>query len=300
MIISASRRTDIPTHYGEWFINRLKEERVDVVNPFNRKQMRTVDLSPDNIDAIVLWTKNPAPFFPYLDHLDDNGYNYYFHYTLNNYPKIFEPHMPDLETRIGYFKTLSERIGKERIILRYDPIIISEITPIAFHRNNLEMIRDELTDHTETLVISFLDIYRKISGRIKRIEKENDVHIVDVNKERNFHYIKECCEAIDRVFGKSHIRTTSCSEPFDLSGYGIEHGSCIDAALINRLFDREVLYKKDRNQRPKCLCTQAVDIGAYNTCISNCKYCYANYSEKVIKKNYDDHDPGATSLLPIR
>ncbi|MFO8052078.1 MAG: DUF1848 domain-containing protein [Thermoplasmatota archaeon] len=286
MIISASRRTDIPAHYGRWFVERLRCGYVDVPDPFNRKQVRRVDLSPEKVDTIVFWTKDPSPFIKHLDTLDDRGYNYYFQYTVNNYPEIFEPGIPPFSKRMEQFRELSRRIGKERVVLRYDPIIISERTGLPFHERNLRTIRDELSEQTDTLVISFLDVYRKISARLRGIEKRHGINIVDVHDAHHHHIVEECVRMINALFKDTAIGITTCSEPFDLEDLGIEHGSCIDISRINRIFDKDVAEVRDKGQRPYCLCNKAVDIGEYNTCLSMCTYCYAVGKRTTVMRNF--------------
>src|SRR6056297_3462321 len=132
MIISASRRTDIPAFYSDWFMNRIREGYYFKVNPFNKNQKKGISLDSKEVDMIVFWSKYPEPMIEYIDELSSKGYNFYFQYTLNNYPEILEPRLPDLEKRIEVFKKLSEKIGKKRVIWRYDPIIISNKTPMEF------------------------------------------------------------------------------------------------------------------------------------------------------------------------
>ena len=297
MIISASRRTDIPAFHGDWFIKRLDDGYVHSINPFDHRQVRKIDLDPGSIDGIVFWTKDPTRFITHLDRIDDLGYDYYFHYTLNDYPNIFEPGMAPLKDRIEVFKALSERIGRSRVIWRYDPIIISERTSIGFHRNNLEVIRGELEGYTDRSMISFLDVYRKVRYRIKRIEDENDIKIIDLHEDQNLPHVKKIAEMIVDVFDDSRIEIFTCSEPFDLGEFGISHGRCIDISLFDKLFDKDLQYQKDGNQREGCLCSKAVDIGAYNTCRFNCSYCYANYSERSIKNNIGSFDIDSSSMV---
>ena len=129
MIISASRRTDIPAFYSEWFMNRIREGHLFVQNPFNAYQIRRVDLSPDNIDVIVFWTKNPQPIVRYLDELDDRGYRYYFQFTVTAHPKLLEPCVPPVSELLAAFKALSKKIGAEKVVWRFDPIVLSDVTP---------------------------------------------------------------------------------------------------------------------------------------------------------------------------
>jgi hypothetical protein len=161
MIISASRRTDIPAYYSEWFINRLKEKYVLVRNPLNAQQIGRVSLSPDAVDCIVFWTKNPGPMLDRLGKLKD--YNYYFQFTLTPYGKGVEANLPSKSALTDTFKRLSDIIGREKVVWRYDPIIISNKYDIGYHEKYFDIIANGIKDHTEKCTISFLDFYNKIS-----------------------------------------------------------------------------------------------------------------------------------------
>ena len=165
MILSVSRRTDVPAFYGEWFINRLRDGSVLVRNPVNPKQVSKILLSRENIDCIVFWTKNPENFMKYLGELKE--YPFYFQFTLNGYGKDIEPGMPDKKKElIPLFQELSGKIGKERVIWRYDPVLISKDYSIEWHIHTFESMAEALEGYTKQAVISFLDIYRKIKRQM--------------------------------------------------------------------------------------------------------------------------------------
>lgn len=297
MILSASRRTDIPAFYAEWFMNRIKEGYFYRVNPFNTKQVKKFRLSPDNIDVIVFWTKDAKKFIAYLDELDRRGYRYYFQYTLNDYPKMFEPNLDDISERIETFKRLSDKIGKDKVIWRYDPIIISNITPIEYHLEKLDKLANELSNYTNRIIISFVDLYRKVKNRMDKLKKNKGIEIQDITIYSNREKLIDFCKSIKRIALNNNLEIYSCSEEIDLTNIGIEHGKCIDANLINKLFDLYLPYKKDKNQRKECLCTEAVDLGMYNICDHRCIYCYANISDKAIIKNMAKHDVNSPILI---
>ncbi|HPU75793.1 MAG TPA: DUF1848 family protein, partial [Bacillota bacterium] len=157
MIISASRRTDIPAFYTKWFMNRIRQGSCVVVNPFNSSQRYCVDLAPDAVDAIVFWSKNPAPLIPHLGELDDMGYRYYFQLTICNYPRDIEQYLPPLPERIATAVELARRIGPRRVIWRYDPIIISSRTDAQFHRREFASLASALEGSTTRVVVSLMD-----------------------------------------------------------------------------------------------------------------------------------------------
>jgi hypothetical protein len=298
-IISASRRTDIPAFYSEWFMERIRDGEFIRVNPFQPRQQRTISLSPEAVDAIVFWSKNPRPLLPHLPFLDRRGYCYYFHFTLNNYPGFVEPGVPNLASRIDCFKRLSDRIGPDKIIWRYDPVIISNMTGVDYHTGQFETLAGVLSPYTRRVVISFLDIYPKIKPRLAKLAKEHGMEITDIAGDdwipNENHTIEGHCQMLFDLAAKlsaiasgHSLEIYSCAEKVDLTGNldgidagrqvypGIQHGSCIDIQLINRIFSLNLKYRKDRSQRKVCLCAAAVDMGAYNTCQFNCAYCYAN------------------------
>jgi len=161
MIISASRRTDIPAFFSNWFMNRVREGYFYSVNPFNSNQITKVSLESPDVDAICFWTKNPRPLIKHLIELENLGLNYYFQFTLNPYGKEFEPGLPSLEKRIATFRALSGQIGQERVVWRYDPVILSNATPVEWHLERADFIASSLSGRTDRLVFSFCDFLRQ-------------------------------------------------------------------------------------------------------------------------------------------
>ncbi|MDX1763808.1 MAG: DUF1848 domain-containing protein [bacterium] len=297
MIISASRRTDIPAHFGPWFMGRVEAGCFQSVNPFNPKQVSTWSLHPADVDAIVFWTKNPEPFLPCLDELDARGYNYYFLFTLNDYPNLFEPGLPPLEERIDTFLELSRRLGNRRVIWRYDPIVVSTMTPEAYHVERLAELASRLGESTTRLIISFLDFYGKVNKRLARLEARADVRFIDLKAEEQDEARDRLCEAIGQIGGDAGLEVVSCAESLNMTRFGIRGGGCIDADLIRDLFGVHKTIKRDRGQRKACLCAKAVDMGVYNTCVTGCVYCYANLEGAVISETVGRHDPQGPGLI---
>jgi hypothetical protein len=281
MIISASRRTDIPAFYAEWFITRLKSGYLLTRNPLNRKQVSRINLSPDVIDCIVFWTKNPEPILKYLPILD--SYNYYFHFTLNSYNSAIEMNLPDKSKLIESFKRLSDTIGPERVIWRYDPVFYTDKHDYSFHINNFENLSKSLSGYTSRCMYSFLTVYQKCEKNMKEIYFARP-SIDDIIK---------ISEAFSNISASSGIRLQTCAENLDLTEFGITKGKCIDNDLISKISGKQVSIPKDRNQRESCLCVSSIDIGAYNTCPHRCIYCYANYNHDLAIQKYRNHNPGA-------
>jgi len=284
MIISVSRRTDIPACYSEWFFNRIKDGYCMVCNPYNPKQIKRVDLSPEAVDGFVFWTKDPSPMMLRLNELEN--YNYYFTYTLTPYEDDIEPGFSDKGTLVKIFKDLSLAIGPEKVIWRYDPIILNEKYTSAYHKNSFVEMAEQLKGYTEKCVISFVDDYRSVTKALESIGSE------PISEQD----ISEIAEHFSKAALKNNMQLATCCEPNDLSQYGIIHNKCIDAGLLSRISGIEITAGKDRNQRQACGCAASVDIGAYNTCPKGCLYCYANHNLKRLEKNQKNHNPESLSL----
>ena len=285
MILSVSRRTDIPAFYSEWFFNSLKEGFVLVRNPMNIHQVSRVMLSPDVIDCIVFWSKNPRPMLARLDELKD--YMYYFQFTINPYDRGLEMGVPRKEGIISTFKELSEMIGPKRVIWRYDPILLTEKMDMQYHVRYFEEIAKRLKGYTDMCVISFVDLYQKTQRNLK------DTTAREPSQNEMVEIAGKLC-AIAKNYGMT-IQT--CAEEIALESVGIKHGKCIDSALIEDLLSVKLVVGKDPSQRKECGCVQSIDIGEYNTCAHGCKYCYANFKDWVVAANRAAHDPHSPLLI---
>ena len=329
VIISASRSTDIPAFYAKWFFNRLAKGYCTWYNPFNINQKMYISF--ERCRVIVFWTKNPTPIIPYLSELDKRGIHYYFQVTLNDYTKEgFEPNVPSVEERIEAFKTLSNLIGKEKVIWRFDPLII---TPNIGPRELLTRIwnvGNKLKGYTDKLVFSFVDVkaYRKVQNNLVKetmfFTKEN-VESAEANLAQRIEIVeglKKICEAWHN--DGWDVEMATCAEDIDLEAYGIEHNRCIDGELMKQIFadDKELVYYlhtlkwpekdmfgeippipqkaknvKDTGQRKICGCMVSKDIGMYNTCRHFCIYCYANTSKEFVLRNKDKHSDDSESII---
>ena len=286
MILSVSRRTDIPAFYTEWFMNRIHEGFVMTRNPMSYHQVSKIPLSPDVLDCIVFWSKNPAPLLPYLDEIG-RLYPFYFQFTVNAYEHDMEPNVAPLEKRLAVFREIAEKYGRERVIWRYDPLILTPKYDENWHIWQFERLAGRLSPFTDTCVFSFVDIYDKIKNNLKTAE-----------------YLPFTNEAVKRIAGKFarisseyHLRLKTCAEDVDLASYGIEHSCCIDPERIEKIIDLPIKTKKDPVQRAECHCVESIDIGQYNTCRHGCRYCYANYSMPSVEQSFSQHDPSSPMLI---
>lgn len=280
MILSVSRRTDIPNYYSEWFFNRLKDGFLYVRNPMNFHQISEIKISPDVVDCIVFWTKNPLPMMERLDELE--AYNYYFQFTLTGYGNDVERNLPNKKTSvIPIFQELSNKIGKEKVVWRYDPIFFSNRYNVQYHLKAFRSIAEALSGYTEKCVISFLDIYPK--------NKKNMDNLLSYDLSDS--ELRKFAKELSNIAKENHIKIGSCAEKIDLDEYGIIHNSCIDKELIEKIIGCKLKINKDKNQRIECGCVESVEVGTYNTCKNGCVYCYANYSAKSVESNFQKYDP---------
>ena len=328
VIISASRSTDIPAFFAKWFFNRLAKGYCVWYNPFSQQPMY---ISFSKCKVVVFWTKNPEPIIPVLPELDRRGIHYYFQVTLNDYMKEgFEPNVPPVEKRIEIFRKLSELIGKEKVIWRFDPLII---TPTIGPRELLKRIwniGNQLKGYTDKLVFSFVDVkaYRKVQNNLVKETMHFTKEDVE-NAEANHAQRIEIVEGLQKIRNAWHqegwdVEMATCAEDINLEQYGIEHNRCIDGELMKRIFadDEELVYYlhtlkwperdifgqlppipekkknvKDVGQRKICGCMVSKDIGMYNTCRHFCVYCYANTSKESVMNNASKYNEDSESII---
>lgn len=279
MILSVSRRTDIPAFFSEWFFQRLQEGYACVRNPRNPRQVSRVSLHPELVDGIVFWTKDPSRMLPKLELLDD--YHYYFQITVTGYDAFVEPHLAPKEAIIASFQELARRVGKTRTIWRYDPIIITKTLNKDFHLRQFTRLASALADSTDKCVISFVDLYRKTTRNTRSIGP------LMMDKER----VLDVAEGLAHLAQRFGLSLEACSEQIDLTPLGIRPGKCIDNALIAKIRSQPLQISRDKHQREDCNCVSSVDLGAYNTCAHGCIYCYANFSPKSVQENLARYNP---------
>ena len=328
VIISASRSTDIPAFYSKWFFNRLKKGYCVWYNPFNRQKMY---VSFARCRVVVFWTKNPKPILPYLHELDERGIHYYFQVTLNDYAdEGFEPNVPSVGERIKTFRELSERIGHERVIWRFDPLMVTPTLTPRILLSRIWKIGNQLKGYTDKLVFSFVDVkaYRKVQSNLMKetgcFTKEN-VEQAEMNEAQRQEMVEGLVKLREAWASEGwDIKLATCAEEIDLEKYGIEHNRCIDGELMERVFgdDKELVYYlhtgkwpepdlfgeipnipaerknlKDKGQRKVCGCMVSKDIGMYDTCRHFCVYCYANTSKECVLRNAARHSDESESLI---
>lgn len=283
MILNTGQRTDIPAFYPGWLANRIKEGFVCVRNPYNPVQVSRYVINPEVVDVIGFCTKNPEPFFPYLDLVKDYGQFWYV--TITPYGKDIEPNVPDKVQVIEAFKYLSGEVGTKAIGWRYDPIFVNDKYTVEYHLKAFEKMASSLDGYTEVVVISFIDLYEKVK--------------------RNFPEVKTVSEK-DKIFlGKEIIRIASehgmivkpCGEGDFLERYGADCRGCMTIADYERAIGKRLDVPKTKPSRTECACFLSGDIGAYDTCGHLCRYCYANNDISLVKTNMKNHDSDSPFLI---
>jgi hypothetical protein len=291
VIISASRRTDIPAFYSEWMIRRIREGFCTVPNPVNPGQVSRISLRPEDVDVIVFWTRNPRPLMRHLRELDSRGFRYYFQITILGYPREIDPGSPGITAAVKTFRELSKQLGPKRVIWRYDPILFTGLTPPAFHRRQFGKLCESLKDGTRRCVVSIADRYRKIERRMRDVEKVAGERICGDDE------LGTLMRELAARASACGMEAVSCAEEIDLTPFGIHPGKCVDDRVIAEAFGVEVAARKDPHQRKACGCIVSRDVGMYESCVCGCSYCYATKTFEQAKANFQRHDPHSPSLL---
>ena len=274
-------------------MNRIRAGWCAVPNPMNMKQVSRVSLDPQEVDSIVFWSKNPAPMLPHLDELDRRGFRYYFQFSLNDYPGELEPNMPGVAERLVTFLNLSRHVGPLRVVWRYDPIIISNMTPMEFHRERFSRIAQELRGATHRVMVSIVDFYHKTDRRLSQLERAGFLFDRKAGSSAD---MVSLLKDLATIAGRRDMEIFACAEDRDFRELGIPPGRCIDESLLNRVWALNLRYRKDPAQRRFCLCMVSKDIGINDTCIHGCPYCYSTRNHTLAERRYQEHDPQSPSM----
>lgn len=290
MIISASYKTDIPTFYGGWFMNRLDAGYCKMVNPYNRRVYR-VDLRCEAVDGFVFWTKNVGPFLAHLDEVAERGYPFIVQHSINGYPRALETSVVDAAQSIEQMKRLAQRFGPRVPVWRYDTIVFTSHTTVDFHRRNFEHIATQLAGITDEVVVSFAQIYKKTKRNMDDAANRADFSWEDPPEAVKFELAGELAE-IAREHG---IQLSMCAQKQFLAS-GVVEARCVDAMRLSDVAGQPIVAKVQGN-RPDCACFQSRDIGDYDTCPHGCVYCYAVRDRMLAQRRFRQHDPTGEFLF---
>lgn len=282
MILNVSGRTDIVAFYCKWFMNRYKEGFVDVRNPFNPKLVSRINF--DNVDLIMFCTKNPIPILKDIEKIKKP---ILFHITLTPYKKDIEPNVPPKGQIIEAIKKLSKILGKDNVVVRYDPVFLSDKYNLEYHKKAFDNMCNKLNGYVNKIIISFLDIYKNVKKNKYELQYKE-------LKESDY---KEIGKSFSKSAANNNMTVQTCFEEHNLVEYGFIKGDCLNAELAFKLTNKVFSKKWNARKGKLCNCVEMVDIGVYNSCKHFCKYCYANFDEKKVNDNYNNHDPNSSLLV---
>jgi hypothetical protein len=298
MIISASYKTDIPTFYGEWFMNRLRARYCKMVNPYGR-QVYTVDLSPGVVDGFVFWTKNIGPFLKYLPEIRERGYPFIVQHTLNGYPRELESRVTNYQQTLEHIRQFAAEYGPERLVWRYDPILFTSLMPPDWHRDNFAQLAARLEGTIDEVVISFAQVYRKTERNVEAAAQQFGFSWQEHRQEDYVLQVgRELAADLAQVAGQHGMRLKICSQKAFLIAGVVEEARCVDAERLERVAGCTIEGKAhQKGNRKECGCFAARDIGEYDTCPHGCVYCYAVQRRDLALQRYKQHDPHAEFLF---
>ncbi|PWL66391.1 MAG: DUF1848 domain-containing protein [Amedibacillus dolichus] len=283
MILLASGRCDIVAFYSKWLLRRIEEGFVDVRNPYDPHQLSRIYLNEQSVDVLVFCTKNPLPILP---HIKQIPFPMLFHVTLTPYHKEIEQ-LPSKKEILKAIQFLAKQIGKEHIVVRYDPIFLSDIYTLEYHKKAFQRLCEQLEGYVSTIIISFVDMYKNTKENIAKMSLQTmrPSDMLEIGK------------SFGEIAKKHHLHVQTCAEEIDLSMYGITQGACFERKQLEAIAKHSLSHISDKGVRSTCDCLATVDIGDYNCCAHDCLYCYANYDSKAIFQRMKCHDPNSTVLI---
>jgi len=291
MIVSASSRTDLPAFYGGWFQNRLDAGYCLSVNAFNGRTYR-VGLRREDVDGFFFWTKNLGPFLPKLTVLQARGFPFVIHYTINGYPRFLEPSILPAETAVAHLRLVAQTYGPLVGIWRYDPILITNATDFSFHRENFARLARALAGVVDEVMVAYASfVFRKTRTSLSRAARRAGFQWEDPDTERKREFLTD----LSSIAAENGMTLRLCAQPKYLSP-GMPEAVCIDAQRLSEVANRPILGWKPGHRGKQCACNYSRDIGAYDTCLHACAYCYAVSNLQVSRKFYEQHDPSAEWL----
>ncbi len=284
MILNISGRTDIVNYYPDWMFKRFAEGYVLSRNSLFPNSVRRYELSPDKIDCLIFGSKNYAPV---LDRIHDitERFNTYFYYTITAYGKDIEPGIPDIDTSISTLLVLSDIVGAQRVAWRYDPVLLTECYTVERHLETFEYIAERLAGHIDRCIFSFVELYKK--------HETNLPELIAITADE----MDEIAQGLGRIAKKHGLILQTCGPEENYARYGIQTSGCVTLDILGRANGLQFRDIKHKGFRKGCHCIESRDIGALNSCLSGCKYCYANKNAQIPRENYMLHDPDSPLLI---
>ena len=283
MILNTGSRTDIPAFYSEWFANRLREGFCLVRNPYNPSLVTRYRLDPSVVDVLSFCSKNPLSMLAYQDLL--KPYRQFWHVTITPYGRDIEPHVPPAAQVLETFRRLSEAVGKNSVVWRYDPVFISKDYSVDFHIRAFRQMARTLHGYTGQCVVSFIDLYEKTMRNfpgVRRVTSQQQEALI---------------AAFAETAQENHMQIHLCCESASLARPGVDADGCFSQSVLEKSLHIHLQIPKTARARSACPCLLGADIGAYNTCSHGCLYCYANYDAESVCRNRLRHDPSSPMLI---
>ncbi len=284
MILNTGGRTDTVQYYTEWLLRRFEEGYVLSRNPLFPNKVTRYELTPDKVDCVVFCSKDYKPILPRLHEITDR-FHTYFHYTITAYGKEIEPGVPSVKESIRTLKELSAQVGRERIAWRYDPVLLTDTYTIEHHLETFEKMAEEIAPHIDRCIFSFVEMYKKLETNMPEL-----IALTEEDKDT-------LARGLGEIADKHGIFLQTCGTNGDFSRYGIHASGCMTLDILGRANGITFKNLKHKGMREGCHCIESRDIGAYDTCLNGCKYCYANKSPKKARENFKFHDPASPLLL---
>ena len=284
MILNTGARTDTVQYFSEWLLKRFEEGYVYTRNPLFPKKVTRYELAPDKIDAVLFCSKNYAPILPRLHEIADN-YRTYFHYTITAYGKDIEPGVPSIAESIQTLYELEKIVGRKKIAWRYDPVLLTGEYTADRHLDTFSYMAEKLAPHVDRCIFSFVEMYKKLEVNMPEL-----IPLTQAEKDR-------LAEGFGKIAAKHGLRLQTCGTNGDYSRFGIHTSGCASLEILGKANGCEFRDIKHKGLREGCHCIESRDIGAYDTCLNGCKYCYANKSPQKARDNYRLHDPDSPLLL---
>lgn len=284
MIINTGARTDTVQYYTEWLLNRFSEGYVLSRNPLFPNKVTRYELTPDKVDCVVFCSKNYKPILPRLHEITDR-FNTYFHYTITAYGKDIEPGVPDIEESMKTLILLSNQVGRQRVSWRYDPVLLTPKYTIQRHLETFEHMAQTLSPYIDRCTFSFVEMYKKLESNMPEL-----ITLSDWDKDA-------LARGLGSIAQKYGIFIQTCGTNGDFTRYGIHASGCMTLDILGKANNVTFKNLKHKGTRQGCDCIESRDIGAYDTCMNGCKYCYANKTPKKAFENYQYHDKLSPLLL---
>ncbi len=282
MILNTGGRTDTVNYFSEWLLNRFAAGYAYSRNPFHPDVVNRIDLNPETIDVVEFCSKNYRPILSRLHEITER-FNCHFHYTITAYDKDIEPNVPGIDESIETLRDLSAQVGKEKIIWRYDPVLLTGKYTIERHFATFDYMAGRIAPYVSRCVFSFVVWYKKL--HLPELQP-----ISGLQKEL-------IAKGLGEMAAKRHLYIQTCGTKESYEQYGIHHSGCMTRAVYEHSLGLHFKKVAERGNRPGCRCMESRGLGDYNTCLNGCRYCYANYDHEKARENYRLHDPESPLMI---